>query len=301
MGVAIESVSNTYAAPTKFFPFTSETLKQMQSTAYRTPIRHMVDILGAVQGDVHVEGDIVMEALPDCMPYFLDASRMTLVKTGTGPFLYTGTPNALAVPLKTMSVTIVRNGIVFGYTGCCVGQWKLEINNGILQVTWSLVGNNEAVQSVPSDTYANGVPFGEGQYHIEMPTGTQIFDADTFDFTVNDNATPNYRMRDDTVGASFINWGERQVTMDLTRDFLTRADYDAYKALSTQAVLFKASQNANNMIVITSPATIKDTHETNLDGQGNLIRSKIAYKSMWDTGTSRAYQIAVTTTEVMTP
>lgn len=302
IGAAVEPVSGIYAAPTKYFPITSETLKQMQDTQYRTPIRHTVDIIGAVQGDVHVEGDIVMEALPDVMPYFLDCARLTLVKTGaSSPFTYTGTPNAIAVPTKTMSVTIVRNGIVFGYVGCCVGQYKFEINNGILQVTWSLVGNNEAVQSVPSDTYANGVPFGEGQYHLELPTGSTILDADGFDFTVNDNATPNYRMRNDTVGASFINFGERQVTMDLTRDFLSRADYDAYKSLATQGFLFTASQNSNNMITFTSPATIRDTHETNLDGQGNLIRSKIAYKSMLDTGTNRSYQIVVTTTEVMTP
>jgi hypothetical protein len=279
----------------------SETLKQQQSTQYRTPIRHMVDILGAVQGDVHIEGDVVMEALPDVLPYWLDASRMTLVKTGaSAPYTYTGTPNANALPTKTMSITVVRNGQVFGYTGCSVSQFKFEISNGILQVTWSLVGFNEAAQALPTDTYSNDVPFGEGMYNIQMPTPTQIFDATDFAFTVNDNGTPNYRMRNDTVGASFINWGERQVTMDLTRDFLSRADYDLYKTLATQAVSFNATHSTTS-ITITSPATIKDTHETNLDGQGNLIRSKVAYKSMWDTGTSRTYQIVVVTNELMTP
>lgn len=302
IGVAIETTSGTYSPPTKFFPITSETLKQMQDTQYRTPIRHMVDILGAVQGDVHIEGDIVMEALVDVFPYFLDVSRCTLVKTGSSsPFTYTATPTAVALPTKTMSITIVRNGIVMGYVGCSVSQWKLEINNGILQVTWSMVGFNEATQSVPSDTYTNGVPFGEGMYDVELPTGTPVFDSDTFDFTVNDNGTPNYRMRSDTVGASFINWGERQVTFDYTRDFLSRADYDAYKALSVFGSTFKATQNANNSIAVTCPASIRDTHETNLDGQGNLIRSKIAYKSMWDAGTSRPYQIVVITTENMVP
>jgi hypothetical protein len=291
-----------YTAPTKYFPILNETLKQNQATQYRKPIRHMVDVLGAVQGDVHIDGDVVLEALPDVMPYFMDASRMTVVKTGAGPYTYTGTPNALGIPTKTLSITIVRNGVVFGYTGCCVSQFKLDIANGILQATYSMIGQNELVQSLPTDSYTNDVPFGEGMYNLQLPTGTQIFDADTFSFTVNDNATPEYRMRNDTVGASFVNWGERDVTADLTRDFVSRADYDAYKTLATQAMSFTAAHAVSTTsVAVTIPGNMRDTHTTNLDSPGNVVRSKIAYKGLWDTGTARTYQLVVVTNENMTP
>lgn len=300
-GIAVESVVNTYAAPTKFFPITNETLKQVQSTQWRRPIRQMVDILGAVQGDVHVEGDIVMEALPDVLPYFHDCSRATVVKTGSGPYTYTVTPNPNATAGKTMSVTIIRDGVVFAYVGCVVSQFKYDLNNGILQVTWSLIGSDEAVQTLPTSTYANGVPFGQGMYELQLPTPTVIVDADTFDFTINDNATPNFRMRNTGRAATFISFGERDTTMNLTRDFLSRTDYDAYKTLAAQSFQFKALQDSNNSIVVTCPAVIKNTHTTNLSGQGNLIRSTIAYQPAFDNTTGRVYQIVIITTELMTP
>ena len=292
------STPNTYQPPVKYFPVLSETLKHMQTTQWRKPIRQLVDVLGAVQGDVHTEGDIVVEALPDVVPYFHCIARATTVKTGaTSPFTYTSTPNINAVATDTASITIIRNGVVFGYTGCVVSQFKYAINNGILQATFSLIGSDEAVQSSPTSSYANGVPFGEGQYELQLPTPTVILDADGFDFTVNDNATPNFRMRNTGRGATFVSFGERAVTADLTRDFLTRADYDAYKTLASQGFQFKAMQDSNNIILITAPATIKNTHETNLSGQGNVVRSKIAYVPILDSVTGRAYQVAITTTE----
>lgn len=302
IGIAIESTQNTYAAPTKYFPITSETLKHVQTTQWRKPIRQTVDIIGAVQGDVHVEGDIVMEALPDVLPYFHDCTRCTLVKTGSSaPYTYTATPNTAAIATKTMSITVIRNGVVFAYVGCVVSQFKYALNNGILEVTWSIIGSDEASQSLPTSSYANGVPFAEGMYELQLPTPTVITDADGFDFTVNDNATPNFRMRNTGRGATFINFGERAVTMNLTRDFLSRTDYDAYKVLSAQAFQMKAQQDANNILTITCPAVIKNTHETALSGQGTLIRSTIAYQPILDPVTGRSYQIVITTNELMTP
>jgi hypothetical protein len=290
-----------YAPPQKYFPVKSETLKQMQAPSWRAPIRHTVDIIGVVQGDVHVEGDLVMECLVDVMPYFMDCSRMAVVKTGSAPWTYTGTPTANAIPNRTMSITVVRNGQVFGYVGCCVHQFKFALNAGILEVTFTMLGTNEAVQSLPSDTYVNDVPFGEGMYQLQFPVATVITDADTFDFTVNDNGVPNYRMRNDTVGASFINFGERVLTMNLTRDFLTRADYDAYKAYGAQAFSFAAAHGASSSITITAPAVIKDTHVTNVSAIGTLVRSVITYKPILDATTSRSYQMVVVTSENMTP
>jgi len=106
-----------YAAPTKFFPFNSESLASTQETVFRRPIRQSADIIGAVPGFFHVEGDVEMEALEDVLVYFLYASRTLFVKTGTAPnFTYTITPTAAGIPNKTLSLTMVRNNIVFGFT-----------------------------------------------------------------------------------------------------------------------------------------------------------------------------------------
>ncbi len=48
----------TYNAPTKFFPFNSESLKFDQATVWRRPIRQSVDVLSGVPGNLHINGDI---------------------------------------------------------------------------------------------------------------------------------------------------------------------------------------------------------------------------------------------------
>ena len=115
IGIALEAVAGTYLAPTKFVPVRSESLKFMQEINYTRPIINVaVDPVFAVKGPAHVEGDVEMEITTDTLPYFLHAARMTVVKTGGAPdFVYTYEPAATAQEAnKTMSITIVRNGVV---------------------------------------------------------------------------------------------------------------------------------------------------------------------------------------------
>src|SRR6478752_6795572 len=93
VGVAFETVPGTYVAPAFYVPIMSESLKFVQETIYRRPIRQSVDIVGAITGFAHTEGDIVMEAFEDAMAYFFHAGRYSVAKTGAGPdYTYTYTP-----------------------------------------------------------------------------------------------------------------------------------------------------------------------------------------------------------------
>ena len=301
LGVALEAVSGTYQAPTKFFPIRSESLQFRQDTNWRRVIRGVVDVLGAVQGAAHVEGDIEMEILEDVLPYFLSVSRNTLVKSGTGPYTYTTTPLHGAIPAKTMSVTVVRAGIVFGYTGCVVGSMNYSVDNGMGIVTFSMFGNNEATQSTPvAPAFSDSAPYGMGSYNIQVPTGVQIFDADTFSFQVEDNASSEVRLKD-TPGAAYSRFGERAVTLSMDRDFTDRAEYDAFKTLTAQSITITLQKDANHKVQFKAPVAIKDTYDVSgLAGQGDLVRASIAYQGVYDPGTSKAYEIQVTTAENLT-
>src|SRR5688572_11769755 len=297
MGIALETVSGTYVAPTKFFPFNNENLMYQQATNFRRPIRQSPDVVFAVPGNAHVEGDIEMDALDDVLPYFMNCSRMTTVKTGSTPnFTYTGTPNANATPAKTMSITIVRNGAVFGYVGCVVGSFSFGMDDGTLTYNCSIVGNDEASQSLPVATWPTTTPFGAGQYTVEIPTGSAITEVDTFEFEVEDNAEPQFRMKNPGRGATFIKYGEREVTTSVERDFQTRVDYDAFKAMTAQSVTITASKGANNSIGIVTPVALKDTYEVSLSGQGDLVRASIAYQNLVGPSTA-AYTLVVKTQE----
>jgi len=293
IGVALETVAGTYEAPTKFVPVESESLQYQQDTQLRRPIRQSADIIGAVAGNAHIEGDVGMEALEDCIVYFLHAARVTIAKTGADPdFTYTFTPNANATPSKTMSITIVRNGITFGYTGCVVSSFTISISDGMLKFSASIQGLDENTETAPTPTWPTTVPFAAGQYSLQIPTASQIFDADTFEFQVEDNAEVQYRLKSTGRGGSFVSFGERNVTVSTERDFQDRTEYDLYKSVTSGSLTLLASKGAANSVQIDVPATIKNSYEVALGGQGDLIRGSVSYQGVID-GTGKSYQITV--------
>lgn len=291
------SNSGVYVAPTKFVPFMSESLTSVQSTIWRRPIRQSADIIGAVPGNFNVSGDISIEGMEDCIIYFLFGSRMSIAKSG-GPtnWIYTCTPTANAIPNNTLSITVVRNGIVFGFTGCCVTSQTFTQNDGIFMHNLSIIGRDEAVASAPTPTWPTTVPFGAGQWSIEMPTATPVFDTDTFEFTIDDGAEAQFRLKSTTRGADFIKYGERAMTISAERDFLDRSDFDAFKALTSQSITITATKGANNNVSLLAPVAIKDTYEVQNSGQGDLVRASIAYNGVID-GTGKSYQITLKTQE----
>jgi hypothetical protein len=297
MGIAHETTAGTYVAPAKYIPFYDESLKFEQATNYRRPVRASADVIGAVSGDSFISGDINMEALHDCVPYFLYCSRVTIVKAGAGPFTYTCTPSATAIPARTMSITIVRNGIVFAYTGCVVSSFTFTIDNGTLMFKPSIVGLDEAVQSAPTPVWPTSVPMGAGSFNLQIPTASQVFDTDKFDFKVDDKGKPNFRLKNTGTGAQFVSYAERDVSLDVERDFQTRTEYDLFKSETAQAISFTATGGANSF-VITMATTIIDTYEVNIGSQGDLVRAAISY--IGTLGASNAYGIVVTTPEVIT-
>jgi len=296
IGVALEVTPGTWLTPTWFIPISNESLKYVQDTVWRRPIRQNVDVLGGVAGNARVEGDIQMEAFEDFVSVFLYAARAGRVKSGTASpgFTYVHTGNSLAIPAKTLSITVVRNGIVFGYVGCVVSSFGFSIQDGQLMFNVSILGQNEAVQALPTATWLTGIqaaPYGAGTYNIQIPTSTQVFDCDNFEFTVEDNGEAQYRLKSTGQGAQFVNYGERSVSMTIDRDFENRTDYDAFKALTAQTITLIASKGANNSITINMPAAIKDTYEVGLSGQGDLIRASISYQGTFDPTLTSAYKV----------
>jgi hypothetical protein len=305
LGVAFETTAGTYVAPSKFFPINSESLMIVQDNIKRRPLRGVNDIIGIVAGRSSVKGDITFELNEDVLIYFLDCMRLNGVKTGTTPnWVYTWTPFHGAIPNKTMSITVVRDGIVFGYVGCLVDSLSIDAaDNGIVTCKASILGLDEAVQSAPTPSYNTNVPYGPGTYNVQIPTGTQVFDMDKFTFEVNDAAVVQWRLQT-SKAASFINYGERTVSYKTERDFTSRTEYDTYfRAATTESGLtVLLSKGTNNSVQITLPKPQPDDFNVGqLSGQGTLIRSAVTYDAVYDLTTSESYGIVVKTQETITP
>ena len=304
IGIAHETTYGTYVAPVKYFPITGESLQFSQATIWRRPVRGTADVVGGIPGNFHVNGDISFEVLEDVLPWFLYASRNTVTKAGAGADkTYTTTPlhtGTVASPTRSLSITVVKNGIVFGYVGCVVTQQSYTVDNMVLMATMSILGADEAVQSTPTASFPTTEPFGPGKWDLEIPTATDISDADTFTITINDNGDPQWRLRASRA-AKFIKWGERDVRMTIDRDFDSRTDFDAFKALTAQSVTLKATKSATNYVHFKMASTIKNSYAvSSIGSQGDLIRSSVEYIGTYDTGTSKSYEIAVGTQEDIT-
>lgn len=310
VGLALETTKGTYAPPTKFTPLRSEGLQWQQGTTYRRVIAGTVDPLGAVPGNGHVEGDIDIEALDDVLPYFFRCARGILTKTqtpdggGAGvpgpPNTYELTPAHGAQASKTMSLTVVRNGVVFGYTGIVVSSMNFTVDDGMLVSTMSLLGEEESQEVDPgAPTFEETGPFAAGMYVLSIPTGTQIFDADGFSFQVEDNGEPQNRLIDRR-GAAFISYGERNAQLSIDRDFENRTQYNEFKALTEQSVTLRAEKSVDTFIEFNLPRTVLDAYDVSLGDVGGLIRASATYQGLNDDVVGGAYKITVQTDEDFT-
>jgi hypothetical protein len=301
MGIAFEATYGTYVPPTRFFPIRSEGLVEAFENQQRRVIRGIADNLGHIAGFSHVEGDITLELMSDVLAYFLQVSRNTVTKTGSTPnFIYTTTPahygssSALPTGKKGLSITIVKNGEVFGFVGCIVSSLEIGIDSGIPTLRVSLFGRAEAVASVPTPTFlTTDVPYGAGMYTIEIPTASQVFDVASFTFTMNDNAEAQNRLINNRF-AQWVKFGQREVQLQTERDFTSRAELDAFKALTAQSVTLTIARNTNDSVSVKLPAAVRDTYEIDgLSDQAAATMMRTTFVGNYDPATSKSYELTV--------
>jgi hypothetical protein len=296
IGIAFETTAGTYTAPTKFFPIRSENLMFKQNVNPRRVIRGIAAPLGFTKGDGIVEGDISMEVLSDVLPYFLYSSRATIVKTGAGPWVYTakGNNSGFATTGRTMSITVVRNGAIFGYTGCMVGNSKYSIEDGVLSVTHKIMGQEEATQANPSAVYTGATtPFGMGTYVLTVNAVTdQNIGGITID--IEDNISAEYRLNT-TTGADVIHWGENTTKFSMDRDFLDKTSYASYRATTPEAYVITCT-NGGEIVAYTIPVGTMTMYEVSLSSVGDLVAAKVEAEGAYDATLGAPWQIAVTST-----
>lgn len=303
LGLGFEALGavGTYVAPTKFIPIEEESLMFTQPITKRRPIQGVVVPVGSRLGPGNVEGNIKFAAYHDVLPYFLYAARTTVTKTGSDPYTYAAVGSHIAEGNYSLSFTVVRNGVVFGYTGCQVTQMDFSIEDGILMCDVSILGFDEAVQSAPTPSYAsNGNEFEAGEYAIEF-ADTVINTADELTISINDNGTAEDRISG-TSGADLIRFGERTTNVSLGRDFENRTEYDLFRSATGQKFEFIATKTGANAGSATFliPVSVVDSYEVGLSGQGELVRATIEYTGDLDSGINSDYSLTVVTDENIT-
>lgn len=312
VGLAFETVMGTYVAPTVFVPILNESLRYTEDKYYSEQIRQQTIVSDVKSGYFHAEGDIQLEVDPNNIVHWLYASRHTIAKTGAGPFEYTFTPSSAgsastgAGPTtpRTLSITIVRNEVVFGYTGCTVGGYEFMIEDGVLKATLNVIGISEAVQSNPAESWIAPELYGADAHRVYLaaaaaaPTfGAVDTGFNGFTFRSNFNAEAQNRIHAQR-SASYVSFGITEAEIESELDFLTRTDYDNMVANTQRAIKLESTNGGATFAAATSAVRLQgnrvsyDAYDIGLEGMGDLIMAGFTGRCVGIAAGS-AYQIDV--------
>lgn len=306
IAVSIETVPGVYQDPstvgTVWVPILSETLEYREDRYFSPQIRQQVIVSDVAQSYYHVEGDIRMEVDPNFEPYFMTATRHT---TTFAAGVYSSVPSAEAAVAagKTLSITIVRNGVGFGYAGCVVGSREYTIDNGVLVSTCNIFGLSEAAPG------ALGVPAWVDP-HLFSAAGHSVYVAASglapvfaaadvnfngFTFTINHNPTAENRLVASRA-ATYIAFHETEVTYSTELDFNDRTEYNNMVAATTRALRFESLRGgatfaaAAEAFRITAYRTVYNTYNVGLGAMADLIMAAVEGRAIGIAGGS-AYRI----------
>jgi hypothetical protein len=315
LGLALETTSGTYAAPTVWIPITSETFRYVENRYFSPQLRQQVMVSDVKQGYYHIEGDVTFEVDPNFFPYFLYMSRHTITKTGaSAPYTYKAVPNkvasltqAVAGSARTASITIIRNNIEWAYTGCGVGQYSFTINNGVLECTMTLLGNGEtepASGAPHTPTWQTPDLYGADAHAIFVASDFGVsptFGAASVDFNgitlvMNHNAAAQNRIVKNRA-ASYISFGETDVTFTTELDFVDDTEYNNFKNTTQRGIKLESTQGANPFATATDGVQIQlnrfayETYDVGLPAMGDLIMAGVTGRGLAIAG-GDAYQIS---------
>lgn len=293
-------------------PILSESFRYTEARYFSPQLRQQVIVSDVKQGYYHIEGDITMEVDTNFLPYFLHCSRHTITKTGAGPYVYKYVPNKTAsiVPgagtTKTASITVLRNDQAFGYAGCVVTGYSFTIEEGVLRVTFNMIGLSDQADPVASGTptWVAADLLGADAHAIfvgtaaTVPTfGAASTDFNGFTFEANHNGAAQNRIRKDR-SASYVSLGETEASYTTQLDFLDKTEYNNFKATTQRGLKLESTQGATTYATCTDGVKIQanrsvyNTYEVDLPGMGDIIMANVTGRVIGIAG-GDAYELHV--------
>lgn len=327
LAIKLETTMGTYLPPTTagtiWVPILSEDFRYREDKYFSPQIRQQTIVSDVEQSFYHIEGDIRMEVDPNFLPYFLYCSRHIIVKdaaTYTPLISYKFSPGSqgsasagTGANPRTASITIVRNGIGFGYAGCVMGGYEFTIDNGVLMVTFNGFGLSEATPAgLGTPAWIDPNLFGAAAHTVYVadadvaPTfGASDVNFDGLTFNANFNAAAQNRLVPSRA-ATYISYGETEATYSTSLDFVNKTEYDNMKNAVTRAVKLESLKpggstfaTADQGFRITVNRSVYNEYPVNLSGMGDLIMANIEGRAIGIAG-GTAYDIEVLSTADIT-
>lgn len=315
----LETVVGTYLPPntggTVFIPILEESLEYTEDRYFSPQLRQQTVVSDVKQGFYHVEGNVKLEVDPAFLPYIMHCSRHSIAKSGAGPYTYTYTPSTAGATStaasgnvqRTASISLIRNGEAFGYGGCTVSQFEFMIEDGVLMLSMDIVGMSEQDPGVlGTPTWGTPNLYGADSSSIYVDTSglapafaAASTDFNGYTFRANHNAEAQNRIRQDRE-ASYVKFGETEVSIETQLDFIDRTEYDNFVATTAKAIALRSLHPtpgttlaaATDGVEIVAYRAVYETYSVTLGGMGELIIADVTARPIGIAGGS-AYSIGV--------
>lgn len=305
--IGLETTYGTPVDPTAsgvgvWCPIISESLAYTEDKYYSPQIRQSAIVSSVKQSYYHVEGDIVIEADPNYLPYFLYASRHSVAKTGTGPYVYAATPTNIGSTYpggsaKGLSIMAVRNNIGFLYSGCVVNSWEYMIENGVLRVSMGMLGLAEQdPASTWTTSWVDPILYGADAHAISVDasgTAPTFASADStfngFTWRANYNGSAQNRIVRNR-SATYIAYGEIEATYETELDFVTKTEYNDMKNNTLRALRLSSLNGGVTLAAATDGVELVtrrsnyDVYQVGLSGIGDLLMARVTGRQIGISG-----------------
>jgi len=311
VGVAKETTRGTYQAPTVYVPFLEEGLTYTEDKYFSEAIQKQVVDADVAAGFYHAAGPLNMEFDSQFAPYFLDASRHVRVKTGaSSPFTYTYTPSSGASGVgaspATLSITIERNGVLFGYPGCIVDTLEFTVDAGVLRMNMGIMGVGEQDVTGPlTPTFPSRKILGADAHEIRLdaagtaPTfasGTIQTNFDGITMSFNHNSSAENRINRSRA-ASYIAFHKTEFSATTSLDFESKTEYTNFRTNVARALQLESigAVPASDAIRIRMFRAVLETYDVTLGGMGDITKAGATFHGLNQPGGS-PYEIRVLST-----
>lgn len=317
LGFALESTKGTYVAPTIYIPILSEAFRYVENRYFSPQIRQATERSDVKQGYYHIEGDIELEVDPTNLPYWLFCTRHT---PASAAGIYTFTPStagatstaASGMVQRTASITIVRNGIAFGYSGCTCGSLRFFVDEGVLKLAINMMGESQSMPGLPTATFVAPNLFGADAHYIRTDaSGTApgfaaapVADFNGYEFNANFNPSAENRIVS-TRNAGYIAFHETEISLTTELDFIDATEYNNFIATTQKAIRFESLNGGATLAAATTGVQIDvnrgvyETYDLGLSGLADIIMAGVTMRGIGiAAGTS--YRIKVKSGAVIT-
>ena len=298
MGIALETTKGTYVAPTTYVPILSEAFRYTEDRYFSPQIRQATEVSDVKQGYYHIEGDIEMEVDPTFLPYFLFCCRHT---PASAAGVYTFIPStagatstaASGMVQRTMSITITRNGVAFGYSGCTSGSLRFFVDSGVLKLAINMMGESQSTPAVPTPTWAAPNLFGADAHYIRLDTsgtapgfaGAVDANFNGFEWQANFNPSAENRIVANRA-ASYIAFHETEISLTTELDFIDATEYNNFVATTQKAIRFESLNGGATFAACTTGVQIDtnrgvyETYDLGLSGLADIIMAGVTMRGI---------------------